>query len=109
MASSMSTMGGYPRTILPRALQPPTQKPGYATTSAHVKLLLRLCIQELYAQHEDLPEYDQQLIYGGITMEQRMELPASCQKIWIKRCKVQPPIGNSDIRSFFTPKSTTKG
>eukprot|EP00980_Cylindrotheca_fusiformis_P014064 scaffold3672_cov86-Cylindrotheca_fusiformis.AAC.3 len=52
-------------------------------------------------------------------MDQRMELPPLRQQEWIQTTRAllkhaqrkanQPPAGNHDIRSFFTPATNAKG
>eukprot|EP00980_Cylindrotheca_fusiformis_P015502 scaffold4392_cov133-Cylindrotheca_fusiformis.AAC.2 len=83
------------------------------STSAFKHTLLHLRIRELYSQKDDVPEYERNLIFGNVTLDQRLEQTAAQQKAWITSARKTitlatrhaaiPPPGNSDIRSFFTP------
>eukprot|EP00980_Cylindrotheca_fusiformis_P015023 scaffold4139_cov71-Cylindrotheca_fusiformis.AAC.1 len=90
-----------------------------ATTSAHIQVLLRLRIQEIYAQRETIPEFERDKIFGSLTLDRCMEWSPNKQKEWLssigplmrkaRKHANQPPAGNRDIRSFLTPSTQRQG
>eukprot|EP00980_Cylindrotheca_fusiformis_P022499 scaffold9357_cov111-Cylindrotheca_fusiformis.AAC.2 len=75
------------------------------STSAHVKVLLRLRIQEMYARGDALTDFERKKLFGTTTMEQRsMALPTDRQKecaVYAHCARVTATLRTDDVRTAY--------